>query len=97
VACFPVQSSKFLLALASTVILGPEFYGSHDRILLSDGSGSLQAALQNLESTEVPFYIHDIVILRLKSGIVEQEEAANFSQRRSKHDSAVTYIDARIE
>jgi hypothetical protein len=37
-----VQSSKFLLALASTVILGFESYGTHDHILLSDGYGSLQ-------------------------------------------------------
>jgi hypothetical protein len=30
-----------LLTLASTVVLGSESYGTHDHILLSDGSGSL--------------------------------------------------------
>jgi hypothetical protein len=38
----PVQSSKLLLALASTVILGSESHGSHDHILLCDDSGCLQ-------------------------------------------------------
>jgi uncharacterized membrane protein YkvI len=35
-------TAKLLLALASTVILGSESHGTHDLILLSDGSGSLQ-------------------------------------------------------
>jgi hypothetical protein len=34
--------SKLLLALASTVILGSDSHGTHDHILLPDGSGSLQ-------------------------------------------------------
>jgi hypothetical protein len=38
----PVQSSKFLLVLATTVILDFVPHGTHDCILLSDGSGSLQ-------------------------------------------------------
>jgi hypothetical protein len=38
-------SGKLLLALASTVILGSKFHGTHDQILLSDGSGSLQNSL----------------------------------------------------
>jgi hypothetical protein len=37
--------AKFLLTLASTVILGPESHGTHDYILLSHGSGSLQTTL----------------------------------------------------
>jgi hypothetical protein len=36
------QSSKLLLAIASTGIHGSESHGTHDHILLSDGSGSLQ-------------------------------------------------------
>jgi hypothetical protein len=39
---YSVQSSKLLVALASTVILGSESHGTHDHILLSDGSGSLK-------------------------------------------------------
>jgi hypothetical protein len=38
-------TSKLLLALISTVILVSEFHGTHDRILLSDGSGSLRTHL----------------------------------------------------
>jgi hypothetical protein len=38
-------TAKLLLALASTVILGSESHRTHDRILLSDGSGSLQTLL----------------------------------------------------
>jgi hypothetical protein len=34
-----------LLALASTVTLGSESHGTHDHILLSDGSGSLPDSL----------------------------------------------------
>jgi hypothetical protein len=37
-----VQSSKLLLARASTVILGSEFHGTHNHFLLSDIFGSLQ-------------------------------------------------------
>jgi hypothetical protein len=40
-----VQSSKLLLALASTVIFSFESHETHDHILLPDGSGSLQAHL----------------------------------------------------
>jgi hypothetical protein len=36
-------TAKLLLALASTVILGSESHRTHDHILLSDGSGSLQS------------------------------------------------------
>jgi hypothetical protein len=36
----PVYSSKLLLVLASSVILGSESYGTYDHILLSDGSGT---------------------------------------------------------
>jgi hypothetical protein len=36
------QSSKLLLALASTVIPGSESRGTQDHILFPDGSGSLQ-------------------------------------------------------
>jgi hypothetical protein len=86
-----------LLVLASTMILRFESQGTRDHILLSDGSGNLQVILQNSESTEVPFYIHNIVTLRLKSGIVKQEEAAIFKQLSSKYDSAVTYTDVRME
>jgi hypothetical protein len=32
--------TKLLLALVSTVILGSEFHGTHDHILLSDGSAN---------------------------------------------------------
>jgi hypothetical protein len=35
---------KFLLALASRIILGSESHGTHDHILVSHGSGSLQTA-----------------------------------------------------
>jgi hypothetical protein len=35
-------TAELLLALASTVILGSESHETHDRILLSDGRGSLQ-------------------------------------------------------
>jgi hypothetical protein len=35
-------TAKFLLTLASTVILGSESHGTHGLILLFDGSGSLQ-------------------------------------------------------
>jgi hypothetical protein len=35
-------TAKLLLALASTAIIGFESHGTHDHILLSDGSGSLQ-------------------------------------------------------
>jgi hypothetical protein len=34
-------TAKLLLALASTLILGSESYGTHDHIVLSDLSGSL--------------------------------------------------------
>jgi hypothetical protein len=34
------MTAKLLLALASTVILGSESHGIHDRNLLSDGSGN---------------------------------------------------------
>jgi hypothetical protein len=40
--CLYSLAVKLLLALTSTVILGFEFHGSHDHILMSDGSGSLQ-------------------------------------------------------
>jgi hypothetical protein len=36
---------KLLLALASTAILGSEAHGTHDHILLSEGSGILQTTL----------------------------------------------------
>jgi hypothetical protein len=47
--CFDLkdhESSKLLLALASTVTLGSESYGTHGhiRVLLSDGTGSLRIA-----------------------------------------------------
>jgi hypothetical protein len=35
-------TAKFLMALASTVIVGSDPHGTHDHIFLSDGSGSLQ-------------------------------------------------------
>jgi hypothetical protein len=38
---FPIQK-KLLLALSSKVILGSESHGTHDHILLSDGSGILK-------------------------------------------------------
>jgi hypothetical protein len=38
-------TAKLLLALASTVTLGSESHGTHDHVLLSDGSGSLQTTL----------------------------------------------------
>jgi hypothetical protein len=40
-----VQSSKLLLVFASTVILGSGSHGTHDHILLSDGSASIQTSL----------------------------------------------------
>jgi hypothetical protein len=40
-ACLP---AKFLLTFASTVIFGSEYHETHDHILLSDGSRSLQDA-----------------------------------------------------
>jgi hypothetical protein len=39
------QSADFLLVLASTVILGSDFPGTYDHILVSDGSGSVQLNL----------------------------------------------------
>jgi hypothetical protein len=39
----PLAAAKFLLALASKVILASESQGTHD-ILLSDGSGSVQTS-----------------------------------------------------
>jgi hypothetical protein len=41
-------AGKLLLVLASTVILGYESRGTHDLILLSDGSGILQNRCLNL-------------------------------------------------
>jgi hypothetical protein len=41
--------AKLLLTFASTVILGCEFHGTHDHILLSDGSGSLQTTIGGME------------------------------------------------
>jgi hypothetical protein len=38
-------TAKLLLALVGTVILGSEYQKTHDHILLSDGSGSLQTLL----------------------------------------------------
>jgi hypothetical protein len=35
-------TAKLLLVLASTVIFGSDFHGSHDHTLLTDDSGSLQ-------------------------------------------------------
>jgi hypothetical protein len=35
-------TAKLLLAFASTVILSTESHGTHDRVLLSGGSGILQ-------------------------------------------------------
>jgi hypothetical protein len=35
-------SATLMLALASTVMLGSEFHGTHNHISLSDGYGSLQ-------------------------------------------------------
>jgi hypothetical protein len=39
---------KVLLVLASTVILRAESHGTHEHVLLSDGSGSLQSALNTV-------------------------------------------------
>jgi hypothetical protein len=35
-------SAKFLLVLASVVVLGSESHGTHDHILLSDGSARFE-------------------------------------------------------
>jgi hypothetical protein len=40
--------NNWLLGLASTVILGSESHGTHDRILLSHGSGSLETTHQRM-------------------------------------------------
>jgi hypothetical protein len=40
----------FLMALANTVILGSEPHGTHDYILFSDGSKSLQALLSSTDN-----------------------------------------------
>jgi hypothetical protein len=45
---YTVQSSKLLMGLASTVILSSESHKTHDHILLSDGSGSLQTTASAL-------------------------------------------------
>jgi hypothetical protein len=47
-----VQPIKLLLALASTLIRGSESHGTHDHVLLSDGSGSLQT----------PNYLNTIIL-----------------------------------
>jgi hypothetical protein len=44
----PVRSSTFLLDLASTVILGSEYHGTHGHILLSNGSESLMYTVTTL-------------------------------------------------
>jgi hypothetical protein len=46
-----VWSGKFLLALVSTIILGSEFRGTHEHILLSHDSGS--RAAESLTAGEV--------------------------------------------
>jgi hypothetical protein len=46
-------NAKFLLALANTVILGSESRGTHDNILPSDGSGSLQSRSTVVKNTEL--------------------------------------------
>jgi hypothetical protein len=38
-------TAKFMLALASIVILDSEFHGTHDHILLFDGSGNPQTTV----------------------------------------------------
>jgi hypothetical protein len=45
-------TAKLLLALASTLILGSEYYGTHDHILLSDGSGSRQTLSFSTQTTD---------------------------------------------
>jgi hypothetical protein len=40
--CADSLTAKLLLALSNKVVLGSESHGTHDHILLSDGSGSLQ-------------------------------------------------------
>jgi hypothetical protein len=41
------MTAKFLLVLASKMILGSESRGSHDNILLSEVSGNFQAQLSH--------------------------------------------------
>jgi hypothetical protein len=55
-------SAKLLLALASTVIRGPKFHGAHGRILLSDGSGSLQLlSLSQLYVLATYLFVHNLL------------------------------------
>jgi hypothetical protein len=54
-ACLTV---KLLLVLASAVILGSESHGTHDHILISDGSGSLQKIpLTNSSQSQSQSYV----------------------------------------
>jgi hypothetical protein len=53
---YTVQSSKLLLDLASTVILRSEFHGTHNHILLSDGSGSLQITASAVHIPKLRIY-----------------------------------------
>jgi hypothetical protein len=64
---YPCLPANFLLVLASTVILGSESHGTHDHILLSDGSGSLLNTLSYPCSSHHFKYI--IVILIMHSAI----------------------------
>jgi hypothetical protein len=50
-------TAKLLLALSSTVIPGSESHGTHDHVLVSDGSGSLQTILLVLKAE---FLLNDI-------------------------------------
>jgi hypothetical protein len=47
----PIVTAKLLLALASTAILGSEFQGFRDHILLSDGCGSPQTTYHSTNLT----------------------------------------------
>jgi hypothetical protein len=60
-----IQSSKLLLLLASTVVLGSESHGTHGHILHPGGSGSLQTSL--LHSITI-YVIHHTLLMKAMCG-----------------------------
>jgi hypothetical protein len=65
-------TAKLLLVLASSVVLDSESHGTHDHILLSDDSRSLQTLHTGGGVLHIPFYTIDLdyVTLEIPSIVV---------------------------
>jgi hypothetical protein len=74
-------TTKLLVALASTMILGSESHGTHGHILLSDGSGSLQDGLL-LPST----WLSTIKIMRYHVNVLTDKDLLNKKKEKEKRN-----------